>query len=109
MNITADTGFVFIIVGSTISLINYLNGSESVNARNLFIIFVSSCLGMICWLVGQNCLVKGLAGPTSAIINSGCFYTALLQVIFLGLVPTLSQILAALVTFAGIIVMIFYK
>lgn len=45
---------------------------------NLYIVFASSSLGMICWFVGQNCSVKGLAGPTIAIIYTNSFYTTLL-------------------------------
>lgn len=63
----------------------------------------------MCQLVGQNCTVKGLAGPTIAIMYTSCFYTTLLQVIFLGMVPTVTQLLATLVAFSGIIIIIFFK
>ena len=109
MNITADTGLIFVIICSIITGINLASGHDSINLRNIGIIFISSCLGMICWLVGQNCSVKGLAGPTIAIIYSGCFFTTALQIIFLGLVPTLTQLAATVVTFSGILIIIFGK
>jgi drug/metabolite transporter (DMT)-like permease len=109
MNITADTALFFIVICSTITAINLLQGHQSINMRNMGIIFISSCLGMICWLVGQNCSVKGLAGPTIAIVYTGCFFTTALQVIFLGLVPTLTQLAATLLAFSGILIIIFGK
>ncbi len=75
LNLTSDTGLLFTIICIGITLFNLLYGSESITLKNFGLIFVSSSLGMICWLVGQNCSVKGLAGPTIAIIYSGCFFT----------------------------------
>ena len=109
MNITADTALIFITICSIITAFNLAQGHESINLRNVGIIFCSSCLGMICWLVGQNCSVKGLAGPTIAIIYSGCFFTTGFQIIFLGLVPTVTQLAAAILAFSGILIIIFGK
>ena len=89
MNITADTVLIFIVMTSIITMLNFLQDSTALNTRNFSLIFVSSCLGMICWLVGQNCSVKGRAGPTIAIIYTGCFFTTAFQTVFLGIVPSL--------------------
>jgi drug/metabolite transporter (DMT)-like permease len=109
MNITADTALIFIIICSGITSFNLAQGHASINLRNAVIIFFSSCLGMICWLVGQNCSVKGLAGPTIAIIYSGCFFTTGFEIVFRGLVPTVTQLGATLLAFSGILIIIFGK
>jgi len=109
LNITADTVFIFIILTSLISFVNILSGSSSLSWSNLGLIFVSSSLGMICWLVGQNCSIKGRAGPTIAIIYTGCFFTTAFQVVFLSIYPTLAQISAACFAFIGVVVIIFGK
>ena len=109
MNITADTALIFITLCSIITAINITQGHASINLKNVSIIFCSSSLGMICWLVGQNCSVKGLAGPTIAIVYTGCFFTTGFQIIFLGLVPTVTQLAAAMLAFSGILIIIFGK
>jgi uncharacterized membrane protein len=109
MNITADTVIIFIIMTSTLTLFNYFGNSTALNSRNFSLIFVSSSLGMICWLVGQNCSVKGRAGPTIAIIYTGSFFTTAFQAIFLGRIPTLEQFSAALLAFSGVIILIYGK
>ncbi len=109
MNITADTVLIFIIMTVTLTIINFFNDSPALTPRNFSLVFLSSCLGMICWLVGQNCSVKGRAGPTIALIYTGCFFTTALQMVFLGVIPTLEQFSAAVLAFSGVIILIFGK
>lgn len=78
VSITADIGLAFAIIAATLALIFYLAGSPAINLYNMKLIFVSSILGMLCWLVGQNACVRGLAGPALCIIYSNCFFTTLL-------------------------------
>ena len=49
-----------------------------------------------------KCLVKGLAGPTSAIVYTCPIYTSILSAIFLGKIPSLDQICASLLAIAGV-------
>jgi drug/metabolite transporter (DMT)-like permease len=109
MNISADAGLIFGISGAIITGINWANGHSSLTAWNFFISFIVSLLQMICVLVGQNCSVKGLAGPTIAIIYSQSLFCTLLQALFLGLLPSVSQLFAAALAFSGIIMIIFLK
>jgi drug/metabolite transporter (DMT)-like permease len=45
-------------------------GTESYTFYNLSVNFVASTMRMTCAIVSLNCMVKGLAGPTSAIIQT---------------------------------------
>jgi uncharacterized membrane protein len=88
MGITADMGLIFAFMCAILCGYFYITGEESINLYNTSLIMFSSILGMLCWLVGQNACVRGVAGPALAIMYTGCFVTTLLQVIFLGLIPT---------------------
>jgi drug/metabolite transporter (DMT)-like permease len=60
-------------------------------------------------LVGLNCTVKGLAGPTTAIFQASSIINILLNIAFFGLVPTWQQILGSIVTVAGVVLMFLGK
>ena len=70
MNISADAGVLFGIVAGLIVLYCYMNNHESLTWWNFMIAFIVSSLQMISVFLGQNSSVKGLAGPTLAIIYS---------------------------------------
>jgi drug/metabolite transporter (DMT)-like permease len=53
--------------------------------------------------------VKGRAGPTIAIIYTGCFFTIALQAIILAQIPTLEQFSAAILAFSGVLILIYGK
>ena len=108
-NLTADTCILFSLIFSVISLFYVSSGEPSMTLKNFLIILMSSSLGTLCGYVGQNCSVKGIAGPTIALIYTSCFFTTGLQILFLGMIPTLVQILATMVTFTGILIIIFWK
>jgi drug/metabolite transporter (DMT)-like permease len=59
------TGFICLILCS----IYYIIGTESYNWYNLRINFLASTMRMLCALIALNAMVKGLAGPTSAILH----------------------------------------
>ena len=108
-DITADIGFQFACCSLVLAIVFYFTGSQSINWDNFLIIFFTGILGMLCWILGQNACVKGLAGPALSIIYTNCFFITILQVVIQGLVPSLEQFLAALVTFGGILLIIFLK
>ena len=109
MNFASDSSLLFSLIYSIFSLYFFLIGHESISQMNFNILLVSSILMTLCSFVGTNCSVKGLAGPTIAIIYTQCFFTTALQVIFLGMIPTLAQLAATLVAFTGILIIIYYR
>lgn len=60
-------------------------------------------------LSGMKALVKGLAGPTSALFQASTLITIALNAVFMGLIPTVYQTIASLVTIGGVLITIFYK
>lgn len=109
MNLSCDTGLMYVVISILLCCYFTLADFATMNLRNLGIMFCSGALLMGCWLVGCNCSVKGIAGPTIAIIYTSCFYTTLLQVIFQGLLPSMSQLAAAGMAFTGVLIIIFFK
>ncbi len=71
--------FFFVVTGQT----------ETYSAYNILIAFLSSSLLMFTSLIGLNAMVKGLAGPTSAIINTNAIVQIIMNAIFLNMIPTL--------------------
>lgn len=100
---------MFGAVSFILAAVFYLEGVESISFFNFKIVFFTASLGMLCWILGQNACVKGLAGPALAIIYTNCFFITILQITIQGLAPTLEQGLAALLTFGGIMMIIFLK
>lgn len=68
MNLNADTFLLFGLIFSLITLVMIIKGNSSLTMRNFLIVLASSSLQTICGYVGQNCSVKGIAGPTIALI-----------------------------------------
>ena len=64
---------------------------------------------LICAFVSLNCMVKGLAGPTSAIIQTNSIVQTAMNAIFLQIIPTLMQTAGSLVAIGGVILLLLYK
>lgn len=64
---------------------------------------------MITSLVGLNAVVKGLGGPTSAIIQTQSVFGAILNAVFLGIIPTIFQAFGSLLALSGVIVIMVFK
>ena len=109
MDISADAAILVGVICGVITFVNWTLGNEDVTSHNLLVGLIASSLVMLCIVVSQNAMVKGLAGPTAAIVYSHSIYCTILQVIFLNLVPTIPQILAALISFGGMLIMILKK
>ena len=88
-NIQADGGLMFGFLCGILTIYNFLTNNESLTINNILISFIVSSLLMIAVFVAQNCTVKGVAGPTIAIIYSQSLFCTILQVVFQGLVPSI--------------------
>jgi drug/metabolite transporter (DMT)-like permease len=64
---------------------------------------------MITGLVGLNATVKGLGGPTSAILQTQAVIGIVLNTVFIGMVPTLSQICGSLIALGGVVFLLVFK
>lgn len=54
-------------------------------------------------------MVKGLAGPTSAIIQTNSIVQTVLNAIFLQIIPTLMQTVGSFIAIGGVILLLLYK
>ena len=68
MEFSNDGGLMCGIVLIVLSAYYYLEGNPAYTAYNFWISFLASIFQMVCSLVGLNATVKGLGGPTSAIL-----------------------------------------
>jgi hypothetical protein len=68
MDFSVDAGLMIAIGCFFISSFYYFNDHPSYTMYNLGISCIASTLNMIMSLAGLHAMVKGLAGPTSAII-----------------------------------------
>ena len=109
MSMTADFGLIFFLIAFSVSLFNLVSGSPSLNFQNFILALFVGSLGMTCWLVGQNACINGVVGPAVSIMYTACIFTTILQVTFLGIVPSINQICAGFVAFCGILIIIFGK
>ena len=60
-------------------------------------------------LIGLNAMVKGLAGPTSAIINTNAIVQILLNSVILGMVPTIWQVIGSCIAISGVVIIMLWK
>ena len=91
------------------SIIYFSLGTPSYTWYNLIINFAASFMRMLCAFVSLNCMVKGLAGPTSALIQSNTVIQIGMNSLFLGLIPTFSQLCGSLLTLFGAALLILYR
>ncbi len=77
-DITLDIGLMFGCTALPLAIVFYSLGTESINLYNFCIVLFTGILGMMCWILGQNACVKGMAGPALSIIYTNCFFIAIL-------------------------------
>jgi hypothetical protein len=108
IDFSIDSGIVIGIFLFLSASFFYLTGTEpeTYDSRNFVICLFSSHLQMLTSLVGLNCTVKGLAGPTSAIFQAQSLVSIMLNIVFFSMVPTLNQVLAAVLTVSGVLTII---
>ena len=87
----------------------YFMGTPSYTWYNFWINFLASLARMICAFVSLNCMVKGLAGPTSAIIQTNSIVQIIMNALFLAMIPTLMQAAGALIAIGGVVILILFK
>lgn len=109
VDFSIDSGLVIGVALTISACYFYLTDCATYTWRNYTICIFSSHLQMLTSLVGLNCTVKGLAGPTSAIFQAQSLVSIVLNIVFFGMVPTLNQILAAILTVSGVLMIIFSK
>jgi len=110
LDFSVDAGLVIGIVTFLSAAFYWVQGPPaSYNWHNFLICIGTSSLHMLTSLVGLNCVVKGLAGPTTAIFQASCIISISLNMVFFDLVPTTQQMLGALVTVGGVLVMFLGK
>lgn len=60
-------------------------------------------------LIALNAMVKGLAGPTSAIINTNAIVQIIMNAVILGMVPTIWQVAGSCLAISGVAIMMLWK
>ncbi len=68
MEFSIDSGIVSGIILAIISLGYYMSGHPTYTSYNFWISFIASTCQMSIAMIGLNAMVKGLAGPTGAIM-----------------------------------------
>lgn len=106
---SVDSGLIIGVGCLLCASVFYLQGTPTYTLYNSLMSIASSVIAMMINVVGLNCIVKGLAGPTSAIFQSSVIVTVTLNAMFLAQIPTVEQVLAAALTIAGVLVMILAK
>jgi drug/metabolite transporter (DMT)-like permease len=91
------------------SIIYFYKGTPSYTWYNLMVNFAASFMRMLCASVALNCMVKGLAGPTSALIQSNTVIQIAMNSLFLGLIPSFSQLCGSILTLSGVALLILYR
>jgi uncharacterized membrane protein len=54
-------------------------------------------------------MVKGLSGPTSAILQTNSVVQIVMNMFFLGIFPTLSETFGSFLALIGVVMLILYK
>ena len=109
MEFSNDAGLFCGVVIFIISVYYYIQGHPSYTWYNFGICFIASVFQMLTSLVGLNCVVKGLGGPTSAILQTQSVVGTVLNAIFLGLIPTIFQLMGSLIALSGVIIIMIFK
>ncbi len=87
----------------------FLSNDPTYTLYNLGVATASSSLLMFTSFIALNAMVKGLAGPTSAIINTNAIVQIVMNAVILGMVPTYSQVAGSLIAISGVAVMMLWK
>jgi drug/metabolite transporter (DMT)-like permease len=104
-----DGGLLCGVVLLVLSGYYYAIGYPSYTWYNFWVSFLASIFQMITSLVGLNATVKGLGGPTSAIMQTQSVVCTILNCIFLGLIPTIWQAIGSLLAISGVAIMMIFK
>ncbi|TNV77840.1 hypothetical protein FGO68_gene10634 [Halteria grandinella] len=109
MDFSIDGGLFCGIVLGVMAMGYWVSGNQGYTWHNFWVTFVSSTLQMITSVIALNAQVKGLAGPTSAIISTNSIIQTILNAIFLAVYPSYMQIIASGIAISGVIIMVLPK
>lgn len=101
MEFSIDAGIVSGVVQLFFAIFYFIQGDATYTWYNFGIAFVASTLQMCTAMIGLNAVVKGLAGPTTAIMQMQAIVGIGLNAMFLGVIPTIYQFLGALIALLG--------
>ena len=88
MEFSLDAGIVSGFIQLILATIYYMLGDPTYTWYNFFVAFAASSMQMLNATVGLIAVVKGLAGPTTAIMQMQAIVGIGMNVIFLGVIPT---------------------
>ena len=98
-------GFTLMLLATYFSVL----GHPGYTWYNILVSFAASLLLMLTSVMGLFAMVKGLAGPTSAILSTNSIVQTLLSAVFLGLIPTLMQAIGSVIAVGGVVCMMLIK
>ena len=90
VDFSIDGGLFLGVIILLFSVYYYIQGYVQYTAYNFGISFVASTFQMLTSVVGLVCVVNGLGGPTSAILQTHSILGMILNAVFLHFIPTLS-------------------
>ncbi|CDW89958.1 UNKNOWN [Stylonychia lemnae] len=106
VDLSVDCGLFLGLMTMICSIYYWLTGCKSYTWYNFGINIIASHIMMVLSIVALKCLVKGLAGPTGAIMYTCPVYTSILAAIFLKQIPSIYQIIASLLAILGVAIII---
>ena len=89
MEFSVDSGIICGLILLVLSIIFAIQGEPLYDFHTVIVSFIASTLFMLMSFVGLNAMVKGLSGPTSAIIYTNSIIQIILNALVLHLIPTL--------------------
>ena len=92
-----------------ISLFYFTVGHPSYTWYNFGISFIAGSFQTLTGLIGLNACVKGLGGPTSAILQTQAVFGTILNAVFLAMIPTLFQLGGSFLALAGVLIILVFK
>lgn len=92
-----------------ISVFYFMIGEPSYTCYNFGISFIAGSLITFTSLIGLNASVKGLGGPTSAILQTQAVFGTILNAVFLGMIPTLFQLFGTFLALSGVLIILVFK
>ncbi|CDW83507.1 UNKNOWN [Stylonychia lemnae] len=102
VDLSVDCGLFLGLFTMVCSIYYWATGCNTYTWYNFGINTIGSIIMMIFSIIALKCIVKGLAGPTGAIMYTCPIYTSILTAIFLKQIPSLYQIMASILAISGV-------
>lgn len=109
LDFSIDGGLFTGIVLAFFAALFWLTGNPAYTWYNFLVSFAASLFLMLTSIIGLNAMVKGLAGPTSAILSANSIVQTLLNALVLGLIPSIMQTVGSLIAIGGVVTMVLIK